>query len=131
MAIKIGILGAELPEIADKCVAIAFFEDNLKLNEDIGKFDKTANNVVENAIKNKDFKAELNEVKSFYVNNKKIAYAALLGLGKEKDFNLNKLMDAVSALSKKLRGMDIRSFSIYFGSFRNKNFDFESYLKKV
>ncbi|MBI2208456.1 leucyl aminopeptidase [Candidatus Woesearchaeota archaeon] len=131
MALKIEAASKDIAEIGDKCIVIAFFEDNLKLNKDIASFDKTINNAISNSIKNKDFKAELNEVKSFYVNSKKLDYVALLGLGKEKDFNLNKLMDAVSALSKKLRGMDIKSFSIYFDSFKNKNFDFESYLEKI
>src|SRR3989344_1282697 len=131
MATRVNVASKNLAEIEDKCIAIAFFEDNLKLNKDVERLDRTINNAISNSIKNKDFKAEGNEVKTFYVNAKGIKYVALLGLGKEKDFNLNKLMDSVSILSKKIRSMDIKSFSIYFDSFKNKNFEFGSYLEKI
>ena len=131
MTTKVNVASKNLAEIKDKCVAIAFFEDNLKLNKDITDFDKTISNAINDSIKNKDFKAEGNEVKAFYVNTKGVKYVALLGLGKEKEFTLNKLMDSVSILSKKIRSMDIKSFSIYFDSFKNKNFDFDTYLEKI
>ena len=131
MAVKIEAISVKLEDLKDKCIAIAFFEDNLKLNKDVERLDRTINNAISNSVKNKDFKAEGNEVKTFYVNAKGIKYVALLGLGKEKDFNLNKLMDSVSILSKKIRSMDIKSFSIYFDSFKNKNFEFGSYLEKI
>src|SRR3989338_7314900 len=131
MATRVNVASKNLAETEDKCVAIAFFEDSLNLNKDIADFDKTISNAINNSIKNKDFKAEANEVKTFYANNKGVKYVAVLGLGKEKDFNLNKLMDSASILSKKIRGMDIKSFSIYFDSFRNKNFDFDTCLEKI
>src|SRR3989338_3500156 len=131
MATKIEALAAELSKVKDKCIAIAFFEDNLKLDKDVAGFDKTANNAISNSIKNRDFRAEANEIKTFYVNNGNVKYAALLGLGKEKNFSLGKLMDSVSILSKKIRSMDIKSFSIYFDSFRGKNFELDSCLEKT
>lgn len=131
MAVKVEVVGRNITDVKDKCAAVAFFEDKLKLDKDTAGFDKTINNAISNSIKNRDFRAEANEIKTFYVNNGNVKYAALLGLGKEKDFSLNKLMDAASALSKKLRSMDIQSFSIYFDSFRNKNFELDSYLEKI
>ncbi|MBI2135263.1 leucyl aminopeptidase [Candidatus Woesearchaeota archaeon] len=131
MALKIEAISKNIAEIEDKCIAIAFFEDNLKLNMELEELDRKTGDGIKNLIKNKDFKAEANEVKTFYADTKGVKYVALLGLGKEKEFNLNKLMDSASVLSKKIRGMDIRSFSIYFDSFRNKNFDFEAYLEKI
>ena len=39
------------------------------LNKDLKKLDESINNLISNSIKNKDFKAEKNEIKSFYINN--------------------------------------------------------------
>ena len=130
MAPEIEVTSGKLEEIKDQCLVIAFFEDKLNLNKEIKQFDKTINNNISNSINNKDFKAEENETKSFYLNNK-LKYLALLGLGKEKDFNLNKLMSAVGNLSKKLRASDIKTFSLYLDSFKNKNYDHDTYLEKI
>ncbi len=131
MALKIEPTSNKLEEIKDQSLVIAFFEDKLKLNEDINNFDKKINNVISNSIKNKDFKAQENEIKPLYIDNKNLKYLTLLGLGKEKDFGLNKLMEAVSNLSKKLRSSDIKSFTLYLDSFKNKNYKQEIYLEKI
>ncbi len=131
MAPEIELTTKKLGEIKDNCLVIAFFEDKLKPNDEINNFDKSINNIISNSIKNKDFKAEKNEIETFYLNNKNLKYLALLGLGKEKDFNLNKLMDTVSNLSKKLRNSDIKTFTLDLNSFKNKNFDHNTYLEKI
>jgi len=130
MELEIGVKGENLEQIKDQSLVIAFFEDKLKPNNEINKLDNSINNIINNSIKNKDFKAEKNEIKLFYLN-KNLKYLTLLGLGKEKDFNLNKLMDTVSNLSKKLRSSDIKSFTIDLNSFKNKNFNNEIYLEKI
>jgi len=130
MAPEIELTSKKLEEIKDNCLVIAFFEDKLKPNNELNKFDKEVNNVINNSIKNKDFKAEKDEVKSFYLN-KNLKYLTLLGLGKENDFNLNKLMDAIGNLSKKLRDSDIKTFTLDLNSFKNKNYDHDTYLEKI
>ena len=102
MPLKIETISSNLDQIKDRCLVIAFFEDKLKINKEINKLDTSINNIISISIKNKDFKAEYNEVKTFYLNNN-IRYLTLLGLGKEKDLTLNKLMDIMGNLSKKLR----------------------------
>ena len=131
MVLKIETLSYKLEEIKDKCLVIAFFEDNLKLGNDLMNLDKAIGNTISNSIKNKDFKAEENEAKTLYVNNGKLRYVALLGLGKEDKFNLKKLMDNVGNLSRQLRSLGIDSFSVYLDSFKNKKFEFDSYLQKI
>ncbi|MDP6647893.1 MAG: leucyl aminopeptidase [Candidatus Woesearchaeota archaeon] len=130
MTPEIIVNGKKLEEIKDQCLGIAFFEDNLKLRNEIKNLDNSINNAIGNSIKNKDFKAEKNEVKTFYIN-KNIKYLALLGLGKENDFDLNKLMDATSNLSKKLRNSGIETFSLALNSFKNKNYEHDIYLEKI
>ena len=120
MSPEIKVISQKLEEIKDNCLAIAVFEDNLRLSDALGNLDKSINNAISNSIKNKDFKAEKNEVTILYVD-KGIKHLALLGLGKEKCFSLNKLMDTVSNLSKKLRNSGIKGFSLALDSFKNKN----------
>lgn len=127
---KVEAMSQKLEEIKDQCLLIAFFEDNLELNIEIKKFDSTIGNTLNDAIKNKDFKAEEGEVRLVYINSK-VRYLALLGLGKEDKFNLNKLMEIMGKAAKKLRSYDIRSFSIWLSSFKNKNFDFQFYIEKI
>lgn len=129
--VKIELSSSKLDEIKDKCIVLSFFEDNLKLSPEIEKFDKNFSNIISNSIKNKEFKAEESEVKTFYANTEKVSHIALLGLGKENAFTLNKLMCAVSNLSKKLRSSDIKTFSVFLDSFKNKNYDDSFYIEKI
>jgi len=131
MTAKIEAVSKKLEDLKDKCVVIAFFEGKLKLSNELVKFDKTLNNVIGNAIKNKDFKAEEGEAKTFYVNNKNLSYVVVFGLGKEKKFNVKKLMDGIGELSKKVRATGIESFSLHVNSFKNKGFNFDSYVEKI
>ncbi len=128
---KIEVISDNLGEVKDQCLAIAFFEDRLSLNKEISIFDKSINNIISNSIKSRGFKAEKDESKLCYTNNKNLSCIALLGLGKENDFSLSKLMDAIGKLSKKLRASDIKSFSLYLGSFENKSFEHSIYLEKI
>lgn len=128
---KIEVISDKLEEIKSQCLVIAFFEDKLKPSKEISDFDRLIGNVINNSIKNRDFKAEKDESKLFYINNKNLKCLALLGLGKEKDFNLSQLTRAVGTLAKKIRNYDIKSFALYLGSFKNKNFEHASYLEKI
>jgi leucyl aminopeptidase len=125
---KVEAAGKRLADVEDKCVIIAFFEDSLKVSSEVKGFD---NGIIESCIKNKDFKAEENEVKVIYVNKANVKYAALLGLGKEKKFNSDKLMNVMGNMSKKIRDMGIDSFSVYLESFRSSKFDACSYSGKI
>ncbi len=130
MPTKIEVISGNLEEIKSQCLVIAFFEDKLKVEGEIAKFDSSNGNAIGNAIKNKDFKAEDSESKILYVNTK-VKYVALLGLGKEEKFTLDKFVDRVSAVSKKIRASGIRSFALYLESFKNKNYEQKSYLEKA
>jgi len=130
MPIKIATRSNNLEQIKDQCLVIAFFEDKLKLNNELIKLDKSIGNAISTSIKNKDFKAEKCEIKTFYLN-KNIKYLALLGLGKEKDLTLNILMESISNISKNLRQLDIKSYTLDLNSFKNKNFNNETYLEKI
>ncbi len=127
---EIEVISKKLEEIKDNCLVIAFFEDKLNLSNEIASFDKTLGNVISNSIKNKDFKAEEGEKKLLYLNAR-IKYLALLGLGKEEKFSLNKLMGNIAALSRKLRSSGIKSFTICMDSFKNKSYDNALYLEKI
>ncbi|MCH7973680.1 MAG: hypothetical protein IH949_07305 [Bacteroidetes bacterium] len=84
MAPEIELTSSKLEEIKDNCLVIAFFEDKLKPNNEINKLDNEINNVISNSIKNKDFKAEENEIRLFYLNNN-LKYFDFMGAGKPTD----------------------------------------------
>ena len=130
MSLKIESINDALEQIKDQCLVIAFFEDKLKLNNEISKLDKSTDNIISASIKNKDFKAEKDEVKTLYIN-KNIKYLVLLGLGKEQEFNLDKLMGTIACLSKKLRNSNIKSYTLDLNSFKNKNFNNDTYIEKI
>lgn len=130
MQAEIKVTTKKLEEIKDNCLVIAFFEDKLGLSNEISKFDKTISNIIGSSIKNKDFKAEDGEKKLFYINAN-IKYLALLGLGKEEKFSLNKLMENIASLSRKIRGSNIKSFTLCLDSFKNKHYDDNACLEKI
>lgn len=130
MSVKIEVDSTKLEEVKDQCLVIAFFEDMLKPTEDVQRFDRQIGGIISDSIKNKDFKAEEGEIRLLYLN-KSLKYVALLGLGKENNFNLNKLMDSISGVSKRIRGYGLKSFSLYLESFKNKSYHEKLYLEKI
>ncbi len=128
--LKIEVISKKLGEINDRCLVIAFFEGRLKLEGEPAGFDNSIGNIISSAIKNKDFRAEESEVKLLYAG-KNTRCIALLGLGKEEKFTLNKLVDIVSSASRKLRASGIKSFAVYLSSFKNKNYGQKAYLEKI
>ena len=127
---KIEVISGKLEEIKGQCLVIAFFEGKLKVDGEIAKFDNSNGNAISNAIKSGDFKAEESESKILYVNAK-VKYVALLGLGKEEKFTLDKFAGRISAVSKKIRASGIKSFALCLESFRNKKYEQKPYLEKA
>ncbi|MEK6949352.1 MAG: leucyl aminopeptidase, partial [Nanoarchaeota archaeon] len=127
---KIEVISDKLEEIKGQCLVIAFFEGKLGLSNEISKFDGTINSLISASIKNKDFKAEEGEIKLIYVNAN-MKYLALLGLGKEEKFNLNKLTDNIAAVSRRIRNAGIKSFAIHLSSLKNKAYEQKEYLEKI
>src|SRR3989338_7444128 len=130
MPLKIEVISDKLEEIKSHCLVIAFFEDKLGLSSEISKFDNSIGNAISNAIKSGDFRAEESESKILYVNAK-VRYVALLGLGKEEKFTLDKFAGRISAVSKKIRASGIKSFALYLESFKNKKYEQKPYLEKA
>jgi leucyl aminopeptidase len=131
MSPKLNVIDDSLEKVQDQCVVLPFFENNLTLNSEISKLDSGFEKIISNAIDNKDFKAEEKEIKLIYTNNKDLRYIALLGLGKENKFTLEKLMDAFGALTKKMRSSDISSFSISVEPLKSENYSEELSLDKA
>src|SRR3989338_8616413 len=127
---KIEVISHKLEEIKSQCLVIAFFEGKLRVDGEIAKFDNSNGNAISSAIKSGDFKAEDSEPKILYVNAK-VKYVALLGLGKEEKFTLDKFAGRVSAVSKKIRAFGIKSFALYLESFKNKKYEQKQYLEKA
>ena len=127
---KIEVISSNLEEIKDQCLVIAFFEGKLGLSKEISKFDSAINSLISASIKNRDFKAEEGEIKLIYVNAN-IKYLALLGLGKEEKFSLNKLTSNIAAVSRKIRNAGIKSFAVHLSSLKNKAYGQKEYLEKI
>ena len=128
--VSVNVVSGRLEGIKEQCIVLAFFEDRLKLEGELAGFDSSIGNAIASAIKNKDFKAEESEVKLLYAG-KNAGCIALLGLGKEEKFTLNKLAEVVSGASKKLRASGIKGFAVYLSSFKNKNYGQKEYLEKI
>ncbi len=128
--VNVSVAGLKLEDLKDECLVAAFFEDKLKIDSEIAKFDGLNGNIISSAIKNKDFKGEEGEYKLFY-SNLKVKCIVLLGLGKEEKFTLDKLVSNISSVSKKIRASGIKAFALHLESLKNKSYDQKQYLEKI
>ena len=93
-------------------IVVGIFEGTKKLSGDAASLDKALGGIISEAIKQGDFKGKLNETYLVPVMGRlPVARLLLTGLGKEKEFTLERLRQASGKSAQYLAGLGLTSFS--------------------
>lgn len=106
---KISVKKGNLIDTKSQAIILTLFEDNKKLTGLALEIDKISNGLISELIGNGDFQAKPSQISVVYTRGtipaKRIA---LLGLGKQKEFNLEKLRAAFASVMRQLRSLNIK-----------------------
>lgn len=106
---KISVQKGKLADTKSQAIILALFEDRKKLAGVALQIDKQTDGLISELIVNHDFEAKPSQISVIYTRGllpaKRIA---LVGLGKESEFNLEKLRIAFAKVMQHLRNLNIK-----------------------
>ncbi len=105
---KISLFTKSLEELKTEALVIGFYQDGLG---EIEQINTISNNLVEEAIKEKEFTGKLNQTLLLRTNSP-IKKIVLLGLGKREEFTKNKAREAIAKAATYSRDSGIKELSI-------------------
>lgn len=106
---KIFVNKGNLVDTKSQALILTLFEDSKKLTGLALEIDKLSDGLISELIGNGDFEGKPSQVSVVYTKRTLPAKRiALVGLGKQKDFNLEKLRAAFASVMRHLRGMNIK-----------------------
>lgn len=108
IAVKAGQIQQEKAEL----IVVNLFEGIKTPGGATGAVDKALGELITDLIASGDFKGKLNELAVLYTQGAIPAKRVIVvGLGKEEEFDLDKVRDAAGTLSKKVRQLGVKSYS--------------------
>ena len=106
---KIFVKKGMLADTKSQAIILPLFEDSKKLTGLALEIDKISNGLISELISNGDFEAKPSQISVVYTRGTLPAKRiALVGLGKQKEFNLEKLRSALASVMRHLRSMNVK-----------------------
>lgn len=103
---KIKVISKSVTEIKTDAIIVNLFEGVKSPGGATGAVDKVLDGAITHLIKRGTIKGKLNEVTVIHTLGKMATeMVAVVGLGKKKDFNIEKVRSVIATASKSLRGM--------------------------
>jgi leucyl aminopeptidase len=107
--VKIFVRKGNLADAKSSAIILALFEDQKKLTGTIFKIDEKTGGLISEMMKSRDFEAKHSQVSVLYTKGMLPAKRiALVGLGKQSEFNLEKLRGAFAVVMQHLRKINIK-----------------------
>ncbi len=107
---KITIQKTKIEETKTQAVVMGYWQDSK--NEDAERLDKQLNNAIQQALKNKEFTGELLQTKTINTLGKfSFDNLILVGLGKQQEFNTEKLRNATAMATTTIKNLRLTSFA--------------------
>ena len=106
---KIFVKKGMLADTKSQAIILSLFEDSKKLSGIALEIDKISGGLISELISSRDFEAKSSQISVIYTRgtlpSKRIA---LVGLGKQSEFNLEKLRAAFASVMRHLRNMNVK-----------------------
>lgn len=110
--VKTGSLATEKADL----VVLGLFEEQTKLTDSAAEIDKALGGVIADLLSSGDFKAKQHQTLLLPTGGKLPAKRVLLlGLGKQADFNVERLRQAAGKMASAVRDLGVKAFSVDFG----------------
>lgn len=106
---RIFVKKGKLVETESEAIILTVFEGSRKLTGLALEVDKISGGLISEIISNGDFEAKPSQISVIYTRgNLPAKRIAIAGLGKQKEFNLEKLRSAFASVMRHLRGMNVK-----------------------
>ncbi|MGA3280554.1 MAG: leucyl aminopeptidase [Smithella sp.] len=106
---KIFVKKGVLADTKSEAIILTLFEDSRKLTGETLAIDKKSGGLISELIASRDFEAKPSQISVIYTRGTLLSKRiALVGLGKQSEFNLEKLRAAFARISGHLRNMNIK-----------------------
>jgi len=110
---KIMAVKGNLCEIKDEVIVLGIFDGKKSFSKQVLEIDSSMGGLIRKVISSGDFKGKYNQKKLLYtvkgINSKRILLA---GLGKEKEFTIDKLRGVIAGCAQSIRSTGIKSFAV-------------------
>jgi leucyl aminopeptidase len=107
--VKIFVKKGKLVDTKSQAIILPLFEENKKLSGNALEIDKISDGLISELINNGDFEAKPSQISVIYTRGALPAQRiALVGLGKQNEFNLEKLRGAFAKVMQHLRNLNIK-----------------------
>jgi leucyl aminopeptidase len=108
---------AKLNNVQTEAAVVAIFEDTQQLSEELEMIDQVLGNTITRLIEHEQLKGKYGEINPIDTLGKlPYEYLVLVGMGKEKDFNTDKLRGIVSEACRYLRNKQIQNIAFFVPS---------------
>jgi leucyl aminopeptidase len=115
--VKISVQKGKLAQTKSQAIILTLFEDRKELAGVALQIDKQINGLVSELIANRDFEGKPSQVSVIYTGGLLPAKrVALVGLGKYREFNLEKLRIAFARVMQHLRNLNIKEAATFIDS---------------
>ncbi len=106
---KIFVKKGVLADTKSEAIILTLFEDSKKLTGETLAIDKKSGGLISELMASRDFEAKPSQISVIYTRGTLLSKRiALVGLGKQSEFNLEKLRAAFARISGHLRNMNIK-----------------------
>jgi leucyl aminopeptidase len=107
--VKIFVKKGVLADTKSEAIILTLFEDSKKLTGETLAIDKKSGGLISELMASRDFEAKPSQISVIYTRGTLLSKRiALVGLGKQSEFNLEKLRAAFARISGHLRNMNIK-----------------------
>jgi len=118
----INIKQGDIITVPSDAIIIGMFEGEKKLTSVVSDLDKALNGAISQTINTGEFKAKISEISILHTLNKlPVRIVAVVGLGKRKEFDLNKLRNSTADVCRVIRKLNCHKITISPLSNVNKN----------
>ncbi|MGD0278172.1 MAG: leucyl aminopeptidase [Smithella sp.] len=110
---KVFVKKGKLADTKSEAIILTLFEDSKKLTGEALAIDQKSGGLISELIKSRDFEAKPSQISVIYTRGTIAAKRiALVGLGKQSEFNLEKLRGAFAGVCQHLRKMNIKEAAV-------------------
>ncbi|MFC1553133.1 leucyl aminopeptidase [candidate division KSB1 bacterium] len=109
-----------IKNVSTGLLAVFMFEESRKIEGWLEELNEVFEDRIREVLKMRDFKGELNENILLYApENSRIKRVLLVGLGKKREFNSEKVRQVIGTASKKARSLKLKYFTVSVDGFED------------
>ena len=113
-------------------IILKFFEDEKKLEPKVKELDQKLDGEISELLQSGDFDGQMKNTATIYSHGRiKTKRIVLLGLGKKKDFNLDKLREAITYTLPMLKKFKAKSISILLSKILPHSTDLKTTVQAI